>query len=199
VYDAKTKAVISAPIIYADLMNNKELGTAISDPSTGAFSMVLPYGQKYSFMAEKSGYYAVTENIDLTNLKEYKEINVDLYLNPIEKGQVIRLNNIFFESGKYALLKESYAELDKLFEVLQNNSKLKIEIAGHTDNVGSDETNQVLSKNRAEEVKNYLLTKGIDPSRIKSKGYGETKFVATNETEVGRQLNRRVEFTIVEL
>jgi OmpA-OmpF porin, OOP family len=199
VYDAKTKQVLSAPIVYNNLKTNKELGTAISDPKTGSYSIVLPYGNLYSFMAEKSGYYAVTENVDVTNLTEYKEINVDLYLNPIEKGQTIRLNNIFFESGKFDLLSESFAELDKLFNILKENKKLQIEIAGHTDAVGSDSSNMTLSNNRANSVMNYLIAKGIDKSRLSAKGYGETKFIATNDTEEGKQLNRRVEFSILDL
>lgn len=198
VYDSKTKKVMSAPIVYNALKTNKELGTAISDPTTGSYSIVLPYGEKYSFMAEKEGYYAVTQNVDLSDLKEYKEIEVDLYLNPIEKGEIIRLNNIFFASGKYELLAESYGELDKLLQVLKSNSKMKIEISGHTDAVGADADNLTLSNNRANAVMNYLLGKGIAKDRLSAKGYGETKFIATNDTDEGKQLNRRVEFVILE-
>ncbi len=198
VYDSKTKKVMSAPIVYNALKTNKELGTAVSDPSTGSYSIVLPYGEKYSFMAEKEGYYAVTQNVDLSDLKEYKEIEVDLYLNPIEKGEIIRLNNIFFASGKYELLAESYGELDKLLQVLKSNSKMKIEISGHTDAVGADADNLILSNNRANAVMNYLLGKGIAKDRLSAKGYGETKFIATNDTDEGKQLNRRVEFVILE-
>ncbi len=198
VYDSKTKQILSASIVYNALKNNKELGTAISDPSTGSYAIVLPYGEKYSFMAEKEGYYAVTQNIDLSNLKAYKEVEVDLYLTPIEKGEIIRLNNIFFASGKYALLAESFAELDKLVQVLDSNPKMKIEISGHTDAVGADADNMILSKNRALAVMNYLLDKGIAKDRLTAKGYGETKFLATNDTEEGKQLNRRVEFLILE-
>ncbi len=198
VYDSKTKKILSASIVYNSLKNNKELGTAISDPTTGSYSIVLPYGEKYSFMAEKEGYYAITQNVDLSNLKEYKEIEVDLYLNPIEKGEIIRLNNIFFASGKHELLAESFAELDKLLQVLNSNSKMKIEISGHTDAVGADADNMNLSKNRANAVMNYLLEKGIAKDRLAAKGYGETKFIATNDTEQGKQLNRRVEFVILE-
>lgn len=198
VYDSKTKKVMSAPIVYNALKTNKELGTAVSDPSTGSYSIVLPYGEKYSFMAEKEGYYAVTQNVDLSDLKEYKEIEVDLYLNPIEKGEIIRLNNIFFASGKYELLAESYGELDKLLQVLKSNSKMKIEISGHTDAVGADSDNLTLSNNRANAVMNYLLGKGIAKDRLSAKGYGETKFIATNDTDEGKQLNRRVEFVILE-
>ena len=198
VYDSKTKKVMSAPIVYNALKTNKELGSAVSDPSTGSYSIVLPYGEKYSFMAEKEGYYAVTQNVDLSDLKEYKEIEVDLYLNPIEKGEIIRLNNIFFASGKYELLAESYGELDKLLQVLKSNSKMKIEISGHTDAVGADSDNLTLSNNRANAVMNYLLGKGIAKDRLSAKGYGETKFIATNDTDEGKQLNRRVEFVILE-
>lgn len=198
VYDSKTKKIISAPIVYNSLKSNKELGTAISDPSTGNYSIVLPYGEKYSFMAEKQGYYAVTQNVDLSDLKEYKEIEVDLYLTPIEKGEIIRLNNIFFASGKYELLEESFAELEKLLQVLKSNSKMKIEISGHTDAVGGDSDNMMLSNNRANSVMNYLLGKGISKDRLSAKGYGETKFIAPNDTEEGKQLNRRVEFVVLE-
>ncbi len=198
VYDSKTKKVMSAPIVYNALKTNKELGTAISDPATGSYSIVLPYGEKYSFMADKEGYYAVTQNVDLSDLKEYKEIEVDLYLNPIEKGEIIRLNNIFFASGKYELLAESYGELDKLLQVLKSNSKMKIEISGHTDAVGADADNLTLSNNRANAVMNYLLGKGIAKDRLSAKGYGETKFIASNDTDEGKQLNRRVEFLILE-
>ncbi|SEP79981.1 OmpA family protein [Flavobacterium urocaniciphilum] len=199
VYDNKTKKTLSVPIVYNNLKNNTNSGKAISNPVDGSYSIVLPFGQKYSFMAEKEGYYAVTENIDITNLNEYKEIEVDLYLSPIEKGEVIRLNNIFFDSGKYDLLSESYAELDKLHAILLNNPSMKIEISGHTDAVGSDTDNMSLSNNRANAVMQYLLKKGVNGNRLSSKGYGETKFIATNDTEKGKQKNRRVEFLILDL
>ncbi len=198
VYDAKTKQILSAKIEYNNLKTNKIIGTAISDPKTGSYSIVLPYGSNYSFMADKENYYATTQNVDLSNLKEYKEMEVDLYLTPIEKGAVIRLNNIFFDSGKYTLLAESFAELDILFGLLNDNKNIKIEIAGHTDAVGSDVDNLTLSNNRANAVVNYLLGKGIAKDRLSAKGYGETKFIATNDTEEGKQLNRRVEFVILE-
>lgn len=198
VYDAKTKQTLSAKIEYNNLKTNKMMGTAISDPKTGSFLIVLPYGFNYSFMADKENYYAITQNVDLTNLNEYKEMEIDLYLTPIEKGAVIRLNNIFFDSGKHDLLSESFAELDKLNDLLKSNKNIKIEIAGHTDAVGSDVDNMELSKNRANAVSKYLVTKGVSADRIVSKGYGETKFISNNTTEEGKKLNRRVEFVILE-
>ena len=199
VYDSKTKEILFAPVKYYNLNTNKELGIARSNPNTGEYKIVLPYGERYSFMAEKEGYYSQTKNIDLTELKAYEEIEVDLYLDPIEKGQVIRLNNIFFDSGKYDLLPTSYAELNKLLELLEKNSKLKIEIAGHTDWIGKDKDNLILSQNRTNAVVNFLVEKGIDKNRLSAKGYGETKFIATNTTKEGQQLNRRVEFEIKDL
>lgn len=198
VYDAKTKQILSAKIEYNNLKANKTIGTAISDPKTGSYSIVLPYGFNYSFMADKENYYAITQNVDLSNLKEYKEMEVDLYLTPIEKGAIIRLNNIFFDSGKSDLLSESFAELDILYGLLKDNRNIKIEIAGHTDAVGSDSDNLELSKNRANSVLKYLVGKGIVSDRIVAKGYGKTKFIAPNTTEEGKQLNRRVEFVILE-
>ena len=87
------------------------------------------------------------------------------------------MNNIFFASGKYELLEESFAELEKLLQVLKSNSKMKIEISGHTDAVGGDSDNMMLSNNRANSVMNYLLGKGISKDRLSAKGYGETKFI----------------------
>ena len=167
VYDKKTGETLSAPITYYNLKTGEELGTAISNPKTGQYSIVLPLGENYSLMAKKEGYYAETKQVDLTQFTAYTEIKVDLYLTPIEVGQKIRLNNVFFNSGEYELLPESFAELDKLYEILIKNPKLEIEIAGHTDNVGKDNDNLILSKNRANAVMIYLLKKGISKRQLK--------------------------------
>jgi outer membrane protein OmpA-like peptidoglycan-associated protein len=101
--------------------------------------------------------------------------------------------NIYFETGKATLLKKSYAPLNEVAKIMSDNPELKLAIDGHTDNVGSDALNQSLSERRATAVKNYLVSKGVDESRITSTGYGETKPVADNKTAAGRQKNRRVE------
>jgi outer membrane protein OmpA-like peptidoglycan-associated protein len=133
----------------------------------------------------------------LTELKEYKEIEKNLYLVPVEIGQTIRLNNIFFDTGLAILREESENELENLKKLLSDNGKMTIEVSGHTDNVGNDANNMKLSSDRAQAVVQWLLDKGIDTSRLTSKGYGETKPVGSNATEEGKQLNRRVEFTII--
>ena len=197
VFNAKTKQPISADITYQLLPDGQEAGLANSNPVDGTYKIVLPSGKKYAFSAAVPGFIAVNENIDLSDLKEYKEITQDLYLVPIEVGQTVRLNNIFFETGKSDLLPASYVELDKLVKVLNENPNMEIEVEGHTDNVGSDPFNLSLSKNRAKAVYDYLIFKGISASRIKSNGYGETKPIETNDTEEGRAQNRRVQFTIM--
>lgn len=148
-------------------------------------------------MAYAEKYISVSDNLDLSAVAEYKEINRDLYLVPLEVGSTIRLNNIFFDFGKATLRPESYPELDRLAGLMTQNGKMIIELSGHTDNVGADDANLKLSDDRARSVTEYLVKLGIDASRIIAKGYGETKPVASNDTEEGRQQNRRVEFTIL--
>ncbi|MBI4647368.1 MAG: OmpA family protein [Bacteroidia bacterium] len=123
---------------------------------------------------------------------------IDLKVEDIKAGQEIRLNNIFFAYKSYELTDESTTELDNVVKFLNENSTLKIEIGGHTDNKGSDETNQKLSKNRAQAVANFLIRKGIDKNRLVVKGYGEARPIAYNDTDEGCRQNRRVVFTILE-
>ncbi len=196
VYDKKTGNPIKAKIAYELLPSGAEVGVASTSPEDDVYKIVLPFGEKYGFMATSNKYYSITENLDLTNLKEYQEIERNLYLAPIEKEQAIRLNNIFFEFGKATLKEESYPELKRLIKLLNDNPSINIELSGHTDNVGSDTDNLTLSQNRADAVVEYLTQNGIKGNRLTAKGYGESAPVATNDTEEGKQLNRRVEFTV---
>ena len=198
VLNSKDQQPLSANITYSDLKDNTELGLASSNPIDGSYKIVLPAGKAYSFLADKNGYYSISENIKTDTLNNYIEIERNLYLAPIEVGQTILLNNIFFEFDKADLQPESIAELNRLIKALQDYPGLVIEIAGHTDDVGTDEYNLNLSHNRAHAVMNYLLNKNISPDRLKGRGFGESKAVAANDTEEGRALNRRVEFTIVQ-
>jgi outer membrane protein OmpA-like peptidoglycan-associated protein len=197
VFDKKTGLPIGAAITYSNLSDDKTLGTASSDNVTGDYKIVLQKGKAYGFMANKNDYYSISENIDLTNLKEYKEIKQDLYLSPIVRGEPIRLNNIFFEFGKSVLKAESFPELDRLVNILNKNPEIKIEINGHTDDVGTDASNQVLSQDRAQSVVTYLQSKGISAGRLSAKGYGESKPDVPNNSDENRAFNRRVEFKIL--
>lgn len=198
VIDQKTGKPIAARIIYQTLPDGAEAGEANSDPLTGEYKLVLPYGQKYSMRAVAPNFIAEGDNIDLTQTKGFQEIKgKELKLVPFEVGRSVRLNNIFFDLGKADLRPESAPELDRIVSTLNDNTKMVIELGGHTDNSGSNELNLRLSQDRADAVREYIIGKGIEPDRVASKGFGETKPVAPNDTETGRQQNRRVEFVIV--
>ena len=195
--NAKTKQPVSADIFFEDLTVRKEVGEAISDPNTGSYHITLTKGKNYGIRAEAKGYLSVNENFELASVTEYKEINKDLLLMPIIVGESIMLNNVFFEQGRPALKSQSFPELDRLVEIMQDNPTVKIELGGHTDNVGNKDALKTLSENRVKAVKEYLVSKGINKDRITGKGYGGTVPVVPNTTEANRQRNRRVEFKIV--
>lgn len=205
VYNAKTNKPLSADLIYEILPDGSEAGRGTSNPQDGSFKIVLPYDKNYLIRASADKFFAISENLNLDSLIKvgYKEIHKDLYLAPIEIGQVFRLNNVFFDFDKYTLRPESYTELNRVVMFLNEYPNIEIEMGAHTDSKGSDEYNITLSHNRAKSVMEYILSKGIAASRITFKGYGETKPVAPNanadgsDNPDGRQLNRRVEFIIM--
>ena len=199
VFDANTNRPLKAEIIYKILPSGKEVGHANSDPKTGEYKIVLPPGFKYGFLAKSQGYIAVEQNIDIKGIERYIEIDQNLELVPIKKGEIVRLNNIFFETGDSILLKESYPELNRVVHFLENNTEIEIEIEGHTDNVGDEAANLSLSEARAKNVWSYIISHGIPSQRIAYKGLGESKPVASNDTDDGKAQNRRVEFTILKV
>lgn len=198
VYDAKTKEVIGANITYEYLDDGNEVGRARSNPADGSYKIVLKQGKKYGFQAEVDGYFPISQNLDLDEVGLYREVNKDLYLVPLEKGETILLNNIFFDYAKASLRSTSFADLNRLRDLLKKNTAMKIEIQGHTDALGGDEANLKLSLERAKSCADYLIDQGISTSQVSFKGLGETKPIADNATEEGRQKNRRVTFQILE-
>ena len=130
-----------------------------------------------------------------TALMEKRE---DSVFTNLKVNDIIKLDKIYFDQSKYDLRPESREQLQKLYRTLRDNPKLKIEIAGHTDNVGDARLNQYLSENRAKVIYSYLLRKNIASNRLKHKGYGQTRPVAPNDTEDNKALNRRVEFVVLE-
>lgn len=198
VLNKKTGLPVEAGIIYELLPSGVEAGVARSNQITGEYSIVLPAGDKYGFLARVEGYIPINENLDLREDTVYRVINKDLMLVPMEVGQVIRINNIFFEFGKYDLLEDSFSELKRVIKLLQENQGIKIEISGHTDNLGSSKINLALSRDRAKAVAKYLTDGGIDKKRLLVKGNGQDNPVVPNDNEENRQLNRRVEFKILE-
>jgi outer membrane protein OmpA-like peptidoglycan-associated protein len=197
VYNQKTGLPLQAKIFYFEAESGAEAGNAISHPTSGDYSIILQYGTKYSFRAEKDDFYAINDFIDLTDVMEYQEIERDLYLVPVEVGQVVRLNNIFFDYDNAELKQDSYDELNRLVKFLKDSPQMEIEIGGHTDYMGTDEYNKDLSLRRVRSVVDYLIAAEISNKRLKAVGYGKSKPIDTNETEEGRAKNRRVEFIIL--
>ena len=199
VTDKDTKQPLGTEITIVSLTTEEEIGVARSDPKTGKYSIVLPSGDQYGFSAEKDNYLPVSDHLDLTELKVYEEVRKDLELPPLKEGATIVLNNIYFDFAKYNLRSESFVELKIMKQIMDKFPNMKAEISGHTDNVGDDKSNQLLSQNRAKAVRDYLVSLGIDGSRLEVKGYGENSPMVPNDSDENRQTNRRVEFSILSL
>ena len=139
-----------------------------------------------------------SENFDIPKGAADNLVNKVIELKNIAIGSKIALRNIFFDTGKSLLRSESNTELDRLVKLMKDVPSLKVEISGHTDNTGSAKLNEGLSQDRAQAVVNYLKGKGISTDRMIAKGYGPNRPIATNNTAVGRQENRRTEFEILD-
>ena len=203
VINAFDKKTISAEVVM-ELLNDST-GTdkivAEFDPETGEYKMVVPLKKAYSLNASKKGFISISENLDLSKDRRFREIKKNISLIPIKEGQTMVLNNLFFNQSKFDILFSSYPELNRIIKLMQEYPTMQVIIEGHTD--GSDENmilNVKLSQERANEVKKYLVEKGqIDTKRIQTKGWGQSKPIASNATEETRKKNRRVEFTILKL
>ncbi len=195
--DAFTSKVLEATIELVDNMKNEVIAVFKSNSATGKYLVSLPSGRNYGIAVKKDGYLFHSENFDIPVSSEYQEINKDVALKNIAVGSKIILKNIFFDFDKATLRPESANELERLTKLLNDVPTLKIEIGGHTDSKGSDEYNVKLSQSRCESVVNYLIGKGIAKDRLVAKGYGETIPIDTNDTDAGRQMNRRTEFEIL--
>lgn len=196
VLDAVTKKPIRAIIHYENLVTGEEIGVAESSPIDGSYTIVLPAGVQYGYRAEAVDYIAENASLDATAANKYTEQQQDLFMVPFKVGQKVKLNNIFFPQSKYVLQPSSFPELLRLVRILRDYPTVEILIGGHTDNQGDPALNVKLSEDRVNEVKKYLVSKGIDAKRLTTKGFGGTEPIANNEQEETRRFNRRVEFTI---
>ena len=198
VLNSKTKSPIGSKVIYENEKTGKVEGIAVSNPGTGDYKIVLPYGVKYNIRADAAGFFAINESMDLRTVSEYKEVNKNLLMQPLEKEEAILLKDVLFYSTKAVLLPGSYPELNRLVKLMKDKPAMVIEIHGHTEStIGYENKLLVLSEQRAKAVKDYMVLKGIDESRIFLKAFGGTKPIADNATEEGRIKNRRVEFKIL--
>lgn len=195
--DEKTGLVLMSDIELIDNEKNEVISKFQSNSSTGEYLISLSSGKNYGINVSAVGYVFQSENINLPDTASYQEIIKNITLKKLEVATKIVLNNIFFDYDKSTIKIESDTELKRLRNLLHENQNLKIEISGHSDNKGSLEYNQKLSESRAKTVADYLITQGINESRLIYIGHAFNQPIASNETEEGRQLNRRTEFKII--
>ena len=196
VTDNATQKPLEAAIDLIDNTSGQTIATFRSNATSGRYLVSLPSGTNYGIVVRQEGYLFHSENFDLPTGATYAEVVKDIPLKRLEVGVTIVLKNIFFDTGKATLRPESTAELERLQKLLTETPALKLEMAGHTDNVGDDALNQDLSQRRAQAVVAYLSQHAIAAGRLTAAGYGKTRPVAPNTTKAGRQLNRRTEFKV---
>lgn len=199
VTDASDKKPLEARFELIDLKTGEVVVKSMSDRESGEFLVSIPANRDYALNVSKNGYLFHSENFSLKEKITNEPYVKNVELTAIQKDVPVVLRNIFFETGSAELKPESRVELDKLVDLLVKNPGMKIELAGHTDNVGSKESNLKLSDNRAKSVSSYLNGKGIAADRLSTKGYGDTKPIDDNTTEQGRANNRRTEFKVTQI
>ncbi|MCQ2605788.1 MAG: OmpA family protein [Bacteroidales bacterium] len=187
---------VETQIVWEDLASGEIVEKSKSNPVDGNYFAVLPNGRMYGYYVDDSRYYPQSESVDLSKGKDAQTITQDIVVTSFqqmkEEKASVRLNNLFFDTDKSELLPYSIPELQRVAKIISAN-QIRIEIAGHTDNVGNDDYNLALSKRRAEAVKQFLIQEGCQESLLEVVGYGEQKPISTNDTEQGRANNRRVE------
>lgn len=197
---------LDAQLELIDMESGQIVANTHSNPISGGYLLCLPPGKDYVLNVSKEGYLFSTERFTLSNEVQKAPKRVDVALQKIKVGTKISLTNtaengvknIFFDTNSDVLKKESFAELNQLIELLNKNPQRKIEVGGHTDDVGDDASNLSLSQRRAEAVKDYLVKNGVAESRVQAKGYGETQPQVPNDSDINRAKNRRTEFLVVE-
>ncbi len=197
VTDSVTHLPLEASIELVDNKKNVVIADFTSNSKTGKYLVSLPSGTNYGIAVKAKDYLFYSENFNIPDTASYQVVEKNVALQPLKIGSRIVLKNIFFDFDKATLRPESTAELDRLINLLTTYANLKIEISGYTDNKGSQAYNQKLSEARSKSVVDYLIAHGIPTARLTYKGYGMDSPIATNETDEGRQLNRRTEFKII--
>lgn len=195
--DALTQKPLEATIEIIDNQKNEVIASFTSNSSSGSYLVSLPAGKNYGIAVKKTDYLFHSENFDIPMTAAFQEIVKDVALKNVAVGSKIILKNIFFDYGKATLRPESTNELQRLIKLLNDLPSLKIEISGYTDSRGSAEFNQKLSENRSKSVVDYLVQNGIAADRLTFVGFGKEQPIATNDTDEGRQMNRRTEFKIL--
>jgi outer membrane protein OmpA-like peptidoglycan-associated protein len=197
VLDKKTNSLVRNSKVNIVLKGDRTVDYQLI-ATDGKYQQDIPGLGWYLLGASAEGYLNTSDSIQVDNADVTPFIK-NLLLTPIEVGLTVRLKNIYFDFDKTTLKSESFVELNKVVDFLRQNPKVSIEIAGHTDSKGSDTYNASLSQGRSQSVVDYLVSQGIDASRLEAHGYGESKPIDSNETDEGRANNRRVEFTVLKM
>lgn len=199
VYDADTKLPITvkALIELTDLGSSTIAGFCKANEKTGNFLIVIPGNKNYGMNVAAEGYLFYSENFAVKDNPSSDPYLIDVPLKKIKPGQTVPLYNILFDVNKYEIKKESTAELERLYNLLTANNKMRVEIGGHTDNSGAETLNQPLSQNRAKAVYDWLVAKGIAANRLSFKGYGSSVPIMPNTTDEGKRKNRRTEIKVM--
>ncbi len=196
VFDAKTKAPLEASVELKDLRNERSMLQVTSDKVNGEYLMVLTEGATYGLFVTREGYVYKSLTFEFEGINT--NVEIDVYLDPIEKGATVVMNNIFFETDSDVLSTTSKAEIDEVADFLRMNPATRIRIEGHTDDTGTAAYNLGLSNRRAEAVKDQLIDLGIAAERVDARGLGMTIPIADNDSALGKATNRRIEFRIID-
>lgn len=196
VLDKKTKAPVTSKLEFIDVGESKVIATGITADS-GVYRISLEAPKRYGVEIVARDYMFFLDAVDMTKASPDEPFVKDFFIEKIEVGTKVVLQNIYFETAKAVLTAASYPTLNQVVDFMKSNESLKMEISGHTDNVGSLAVNTKLSANRAKAVVDYLVANGIDRTRLEAKGYGFSQPVAPNNTRAGREKNRRVEFKVI--
>ena len=194
--DKKSTEPVIAKLEFIDIEASKVIATAITADS-GYYRAKLDAPVKYGVEIVAKDYLFFLDAVDMSGASPDEPFVKDFYLEKIEVGIKVVLENIYFQTGKAVLTAASYPQLNQVIDFMKGNESVKLEISGHTDNVGSAKINNKLSEDRAKAVVDYLVANGIDKNRLDAKGYGFSQPVAPNNTPQGREKNRRVEFKII--
>ncbi|HKZ38823.1 MAG TPA: OmpA family protein [Chryseolinea sp.] len=195
--DKISQLPLTAKIELINIENNKTVSLVESDSISGEYLMVLTQGAEYALYVNKRGYLFKSFNFNYSEINDFKPIEINIDLEKASEGSMAILNNIFFDLDKFDLKPKSIPELQKIIRFMNENLQVHVEVSGHTDNTGQAAYNKQLSEKRAHSVYNYLLQKGIAKDRLTPVGFGSEKPIASNDSEIGRRQNRRIEFRII--
>ncbi len=196
VLDKKTNEPVMAKLEFIDVSESKIIATGMTGDS-GVYKVKFDAPKNYGVEIMAKDYLFFLDAVDMTKASADKPYVKDFYLEKIEVGTKVVLQNIYFETNKAILTAASYPQLNRVIDFMKNNESIRLEISGHTDNIGSLKVNTKLSQDRAKAVVDYIVASGIDKSRLESKGYAFSQPIAPNNTRQGRERNRRVEFKVI--